>query len=91
MNISYIENGDYLIPNLTIKPTENIVLGKYSRRRLDYLKQNKRGLYTVLKMKNELANHLEEIQNIASVRVENITKALAKKQNVDEKLKHRFF
>ena len=87
MSISYIEDGDYLIPNLAIETNSSIVLGRYSRLRLDYLKQHKRGLYTVLKMKNKLANHLKEIQSTASARVENIMKELAKKQNIDEKLK----
>jgi hypothetical protein len=82
-----MKNGDCLIPNLTIETKSNVVLGKYSRLRLDYLKEHKRGLYTVLKMKNELANHLKEVQNIASERVESIAKELAKKQNIDEKLK----
>ena len=86
MNLTYTKVGDYLIPDLTV-PTANIVLGKYSRLRLSYLKQNKKGLYTALKMKNELTNHLEEIQTTASERVENITKELAKKENVTEELK----
>ena len=44
--ITYRREGDYLIPNLAIKNQEKVVLGKYGRARLNYIKENKRGLYT---------------------------------------------
>ena len=88
MNITYTKQGDYLIPNLVLENTkEEVTLGRYSYLRLEYLKQNKRGFYTELKMKNILKKHVEEIQKLASNRVEIIVKELAKKQNITEKLK----
>ena len=49
--ITYRKEGDYLLPNLEIESQENVVLGKYSKARLKYIKENKRGLYTELMMK----------------------------------------
>ena len=88
MNIEYTKVGDYYLPKLTVeKQDTNIVLGKYARLRLLYLKQHNRGLYTALKMSNKLSKHLEEIQNTASQRVENITKELAEREGITENLK----
>ena len=88
MDISYTKHVDYYLPDLVVKNTnKDANLGKYSYLRLNYLKQNKRGLYMSLKMKNELLQHLGEIQEVASERVENIIKEMAKKANITEELK----
>ena len=88
MNITYTKQGDYYLPDLAVPETDkNVQLGKYAYLRLEYLKQNKRGFYMTLKMKNELLQHLGEIQEIASQRVEKITKEMAKKANITEELK----
>ena len=88
MDIKYTKVGDYYFPNLSVeKQTSKPKLGKYAYLRLAYLKQHKRGLYTLLKMKNELTKHLEEIQTLAFQQVENITKELAEKEGINEKLK----
>ena len=46
--ITYRKKGDYLIPNLYIENNKNnnYSIGKYSRLRLNYLKEHKRVLYT---------------------------------------------
>lgn len=46
MNIEYVKNGDYLLPNLTLENDNNEQIGKYGLLRLDYIKENKKGLYT---------------------------------------------
>ena len=38
-NIEYIQNGDYLIPNLTLPAEETKPLGKYGMLRKTYLKK----------------------------------------------------
>ena len=41
--ITYHKEGDYLIPDLAVKGTkEKVVLEKYGRARLKYIKENKR-------------------------------------------------
>lgn len=58
MEITYTKQGDYLLPNLTLKETKKGNINKYGRMRLTYLKEYKKALYTSLLMKDELTNHL---------------------------------
>lgn len=61
MEIEYIKQGDYLIPNLKINHTNNITIGKYGLLRLNYLKKHKKSLYTTLLMKNKLTEYLVSV------------------------------
>ncbi len=58
MEITYTKQGDYLLPDLTLKETKKGIINKYGRMRLAYLKEYKKALYTSLLMKEELTNHL---------------------------------
>lgn len=81
--ITYHKEGDYLIPDLIIKKeTNNYQIGKYGYLRLDFLKNHKRGLYCELCLKNELNKHLIEVDKEANIKVTNLIKELAKKENV---------
>ena len=84
--ITYHREGDYLIPDLSVKGT-HYHIGLYGRLRLEYLKKNKLGLYTDLILNGTLPDHLIEIDKSANKRVKNIINELAKKENVDENLK----
>ncbi len=80
--------GDYQIPDLTLpemKQTQEI--GKYGLMRLDYLKKNKKTLYSTLLMSNQLTKHLIEIDNTATMRVQQLIEKMKKKENITEKLK----
>lgn len=67
--IEYVRQGDYYLPNLVLKQEEKVILNKYGRLRLNYLKENKKAEYTILFMNGELNKHLKEIQKIATERV----------------------
>ena len=86
--IEYIRNGDYYLPNLVLAEQKKIQLNKYGRLRLDYLKNNKKAEYTILFMDNKLTDHLEEVQEIATKRVEEIIKSLKKQSNLTEEMKN---
>lgn len=86
--IEYIRKGDYYIPNLVLEPQRKINLNKYGRLRLNYLKTHKKAEYTILFMENELINHLEEIQETAKRRVEDIIKSLKEQSNLTEDMKN---
>ena len=81
--IEYTKQGDYLIPNLTMKK-EKIPAGKYSMMRYNYLLNHKNHELTILVMNNELNSHLQEIQDQASKRVEILVEEMAKKENITE-------
>ena len=87
MNISYTKSGDYLLPNLRLKDKERFNIGKYGLLKLEYLRNNKRGLYTELLMKDKLNEYLHDIDMTANDRINNIILLLAEKENIDEKLK----
>ena len=85
--ITYHKEGDYLIPDLALKNQENVVLGKYGRARLNYIKENKRGLYTELMMNGALSSYLRGIDERCNHIVNITVREMAKENNVDEKLK----
>ena len=64
--IEYHLEGDYYIPNLAMPKQEKIVLNKYGRMRLNYLKEHKRTDYTIMFMDGTLNTHLKEIQEKAA-------------------------
>ena len=86
--IEYHLEGDYYIPNLVIPKQEKIVLNKYGRMRLKYLKENKKADYTVMLMDGTLNTHLKEIQETARNRVEQIINQLKEKSNLTEDMKN---
>ena len=79
MKINYTKQGDYLLPDLIIKDTENININKYGRMRLTYLKEHKKALYISLLMQNELTNHLisvsKESENLLNNLMEDYKKS----------------
>ena len=87
MNVSYTKKGNYLLPDLKLEDKERFNIGKYGLIKLEYLKKNKRGLYTELLMKDELNEYLYDIDIIANSRINDLILLLAEKENVDERLK----
>lgn len=86
--IEYIRNGDYYLPNLVLAEQKKIQLNKYGRLRLDYLKNHKKAEYAILYMDNKLTDHLEEVQELATKRVEEIIKSLKEQSNLTEEMKN---
>ena len=84
-NITYHKEGDYLIPDLTIEnDNKNYHIGKYGHLRLKYLKEHKRGFYTELIMIGQLANHLSDVDKVATKMVSATVKKLAKQEGINE-------
>lgn len=65
MEITYTKQGDYLLPDLTLKQTKKENINKYGRMRLNYLKEHKKALYTELLMKDLLKEHLISVSKNA--------------------------
>lgn len=65
MEITYTKQGDYLLPNLTLKGTKKGNINKYGRMRLVYLKEHKKALYTELLMQDLLTEHLISVSENA--------------------------
>ena len=86
--IEYKRQGDYYIPNLVLPKQKKIHLNKYGRMRLNYLKEYKKAEYTIMFMENTLINHLEEIQETATKRIDLIIDDLKAKSNITEDMKN---
>ena len=86
--IEYTKVGDYFMPNLVLEKEEKIILNKYGRMRLKFLKEDKKAEYTIMFMNGTLNKHLKEIQETAQVRVDIIIEQLKKQNNLTEKMKN---
>ena len=86
--IEYRLEGDYYIPNLILPKQETIILNKYGRMRLNYLKEHKKAEYTIMFMENILIDHLEEIQETATKRFNIIIEDLKAKSDLTEDMKN---
>lgn len=85
--LTYTQNGDYLIPDLSLNETEAKPLGKYGRMRKDYLKEHRPVLWNSLLLSGELYPHLREIDKTANRRLELMMPELMKSAGVTEELK----
>ncbi|MFR5765655.1 MAG: TnpV protein [Clostridia bacterium] len=86
--ITYTKKGDYYFPNLILEPEEKIVLNKYGRMRLKFLKENKKAEYTIMFTKGTLNKHLKEIQETAEERIDLIINQLKEKNHLTEEMKN---
>ena len=86
--IEYVRQGDYYIPNLVLPKQKKIHLNKYGRMRLNYLKEHKKSEYIIMFMENTLIDHLEEIQETATKRVDEIINKLKAQSNLTEDMKN---
>lgn len=86
--IEYHLDGDYYIPNFTIPKQEKIILNKYGRMRLNYLKEHAQADYTIMSINGTLNTHLKEIQEAAQTRVEQIIRQLKGKIDLTEDIKN---
>lgn len=87
MNISYIKNGDYLLPNLILKEKIEYNIGKYELLRLEYIKKYKLGLYFDLLVNDTLNEYLHDIDTTIMEKVQKFITELAEKENINEQLK----
>ena len=86
--IEYTKVGDYFMPNLVLEKEEKIILNKYGRIRLKFLKENRKAEYTIMFMNGTLNKHLKEIQETAQARVDIIIEQLKQQNNLTEKMKN---
>ncbi len=87
MGGTYRQEGEYLIPNLTLPNGSDYEIGKYGRMRLAYLKEYRKILYTNYITEGTLSKHLSEIDQACNERMENLVPAMAKQEGATEALK----
>ena len=86
MNIEYVKQEDYLLPNLVIENQNYGEINRYGLLRLNYIKEHKKELYQTLLMKNELTSHLLSVGKECEERLKTLMDNYIKN---DEKLSEK--
>ena len=84
---TYIRNGDYLIPCITLPEEEQRFIGVWGQRHLRYLKAHRRGVYLNLLTSGRLNDYLVDIEEQAQERFERIVEQMKQAQGITEQLK----
>lgn len=84
---SYSQQGDYLLPNLTLPDENQRQIGVWTMRHKRYLKRNHKVHYYNLLTIGKLDSYLTDIEEQAQNLFSRLVKDLAEKENVTEKLK----
>lgn len=83
----YELQGDYYIPCLTLGEEDTRPIGKWGRKHLQYIKEYRPVLYTVLLLGGKLGSHLAEIDARAAEMYDRLMMQLAEKECINEQLK----
>ena len=84
---TYIRQGDYLIPCLTLPEEEQRFVGVWGQRHKRYLKEHKRVVYITLLTSGRLNSYLADIEEQAQERFERIVEQMKQAQGITEQLK----
>ncbi len=88
--LTYQDVNGYKIPNLALPDDglgEEVQIGIWGQRRLNYLKRHRGALYSELLTSGKLRAHLHEIDTTAHERRERLIKQMQAAQGVTEQLK----
>ena len=86
-NITYTQQGDYLLPDLKLPEQPKVEIGVFGKRRLRYLERNRKILYTNLLTKGKLTAYLADIDEQAENMFDRLVRQLAEREGVTEQLK----
>ena len=87
MDIEYIKNGDYFIPNIVLPPSEQQPIRKFGRMRMAYLKEHRPIIYNQLILSGKLYSHLIEIEQTCQERLDRMIPQMKEAEGVSEALK----
>ena len=87
MGGEYTQQGDYLLPALTLPEKEDRSIGVWGQRRLRYLKEHHKVQYYNFLTSGKLHSHLADIEEQAQQLFSRLVKELAEGEKVTEKLK----
>ena len=83
----YELQGDYYIPCLKLPEEEQVEIGIWGQRRLEYIKHHRKGFYTSLVIGCELNRYLADINKQAVDMFETLVKEFKQAEGITEKLK----
>ena len=85
MGITYHQEGDYLLPDLT--PPESVPVGIWGQRRRHYLKTHREPIYTALFLSGKLDCHLSEVDQQAEEMFSQLVEQMAEQEGITGQLK----
>ena len=86
---TYREENGHFIPDIVLPEQTDYQIGKYGRMHLDYIKNHRRGRYTMFLTDGTLNARLHEIDLEANRMLDSIIPRLADERGIDEDLKTR--
>ena len=87
MEITYTQQGDYLLPDLKLPEQPKVNIGIWGKRHLQYIEHHHKIRYTNLLTSCKLTAYLADIDEQAEDMFFRLVKQLAKKEGVTEQLK----
>ena len=84
---TYREENGYLIPNSTLPDEEQIEIGIWGMRYLEYIKNHRKGFYTVLILDCKVNRYLADINNQAEEMFDALIKQFKQAEGITEQLK----
>lgn len=85
MGGTYHQEGDYLLPNLTVP--ESAPVGIWGQQRKQYLRVHRGSLYTALLLGGKLDTHLTDVDEQAEKMFFQLVKQMAEQEGITEQLK----
>ena len=86
MELEYIRNGDYYIPNLTIQKEERSI-GKWGRMHREFLREHHPIQFSQLVLSDTLFTYLADLNEQAYQRMETLISQMQVAEDVREELK----
>ena len=87
MEITYTQQGDYLLPNLTLPEQDKRPIGLWGQQHLRYNKRCRPSLYTNMLTKCKLNEYLADIDEQAQKIYNELVQSFAKEEGCTEQLK----
>lgn len=87
MEITYTQQGDYLLPNLTLPEQDKRHIGLWGQQHLRYIKRCRPILYTNMLTKCKLNEYLADIDEQAQKIYNELVQSFAKEEGCTEQLK----
>ncbi|MGN0460551.1 MAG: TnpV protein [Ruminococcus sp.] len=83
----YELQGDYYLPCLKLPAEEQVHIGIWGQRHLNYLRENKRVLLSSLQLSGKLNSYLADIDKQAEDMCSQLVKKMAEREDITEQLK----
>ena len=86
-NITYTQQGDYLLPDLKLPEEKNVEIGVFGQRHKNFLLNHHKIRYYNLLTSCKLAEYLADVDDRDNKMFVNLVKQMAENENITEQLK----